>query len=299
MTHLIRQIGCLTLVTPDLDGSAADLSEIVGLKVTGRTDRAVLMSCNERSVELAYVSGERPGVLAIGLETMDDAAFDEARRRITAEGFPVIAETPLWSGIERAFRFKTPFGPIFELHTPAARKLPARHVGTGSRPRRLEHVNLRVSDPHGFRDMLTGTLGMMISDRTADDEIVWYRAWDGYHHTIAAGAASTIGGLHHYAFDAYAFEDLVGVADTLVLKGRTMLWGPGRHGAGDNIFTYYVDPNGCIVETSVGMARIDNDVLYHPRTWGAPSDPKMRNLWGPPSPADFGQYTIPFIETFN
>ncbi len=296
MTHLIRQIGCLTLVTPAPDASAADLSEIVGLKVTRRTDSAVLMSCNERSVELAYLSGKRPGVLAIGLETMDDQAFDEARRRIAGEGFPVIAETPLWPGIERAVRFKTPFGPIFELHTPAVRELPARHVGTGSRPRRLEHVNLRVSDVHGFRDMLTRMLGMMISDRTENDEIVWYRTWDGYHHTIAAGNGS---GLHHYAFDAYAFEDLVGVADTLALKGRTLLWGPGRHGAGDNIFTYYVDPNGCVVETSVGMARIDNDRLYQPRTWSAPTDPKMRNLWGPPSPAEFGQYTIPYIEALD
>ncbi len=296
MSHLIRQMGQLTLAVPDPDASAADLSSIVGLKVTNRTADAVFMSCNERRYELVYARGRRAGVLAIGLEAFNDAAFDEARRRVASEGFSVVAETPLWPGIARAFRFRTPFGPTFEIHTPVARELPARHVGPGSRPRRLEHVNIRVTDTHGFRDMLTGMLGMKISDRTANDEIVWYRAWDGYHHTIAAGSGS---GLHHYAFDAYAFEDLVGIADTLSLKGRTMLWGPGRHGAGDNIFTYYVDPNGCVVETSVGMARIDSDDLYEPRRWGPPSDPRLRNLWGPPSPPDFGQHGIPYVDALD
>lgn len=296
MGHLIRQMGQLTLAAPDPEASAADLSEIVGLKVTKRTADAVFMSSNERAFELVYARGRRAGVLSVGLETMNDEAFDEARKRVASEGFPIVAETPMWPGIARAFRFKTPFGPTFEIHTPVTRSLPARHVGTGSRPRRLEHVNLRVSDVHGFRDMATTMLGMKISDRTANDEIVWYRAWDGYHHTIAAGAGT---GFHHYAFDAYAFEDLVGIADTLSLKGRTMLWGPGRHGAGDNIFTYYVDPNGCVVETSVGMARIDNDDLYEPRRWGPPSDPKLRNLWGPPSPPDFGRYGVPYLDTLD
>ncbi|KAA3506449.1 hypothetical protein G6L63_00365 [Agrobacterium vitis] len=41
-----------------------------------------------------------------------------------------------------------------------------------------------------------------------------------------------------------------------------MAWGPGRHGAGENIFTYYADPHGCIVENSVQMAHIDNDAVY-------------------------------------
>jgi catechol 2,3-dioxygenase len=296
MSHLIRQMGQLTLATPDPAASAADLSEIVGLKITAQTADAVFMSCNERRFELVYVRGKTPGVLAIGLEAIDDNAFEEARRRIVSEGFRIVADTPLWPGVARACRFKTPFGPTFEIHTPVARELPARHVGTGSRPRRLEHVNIRVTDVHGFRDMLTSMLGMKISDRTANDEIVWYRAWDGYHHTIAAGSGN---GMHHYAFDAYAFEDLVGIADTLALKGRTMLWGPGRHGAGDNIFTYYVDPNGCVVETSVGMARIDSDDIYQPRTWGPPSDPRLRNLWGPPSPAEFGQHGIPYIDALD
>lgn len=296
MSHLIRQIGAVTLATPDPEGASQDLCEIVGLKVTGRRGAAWFLSANERSFEVVYARHPRPGVVAVGLEAMDGAAVDEAYRRVQAERLTVIDDRPLWPGVAKGFRFKTAFGPIFEVHTPVPRGLPPRHIGPGSRPRRFEHVNLRVTDTHGFRDLLTTLLGMRISDRTTNDELVWYRAWDGYHHAIAAGQGD---GLHHYAFDAHAVEDLVGIADTLALKGRTLLWGPGRHGAGDNIFTYYLDPNGCAVETSVGLVRIDNDDMYEPRTWSLGPESKVRNLWGSPSPAAFAGAGVPFIEMLD
>lgn len=293
MSHLIRQIGQITLATPDPHGSARDLADIVGLKTTVERDDAVLMSANERVVEVAYVRAPQAGAVAVGLEAMDDAALDEALRRVRAEGLAILDDQPLWGHAARGFRFRTPFGPVFEIHTAVPRSVAARHIGPGSRPTRFEHVNLRVTDTHGFRDFLTSLLGMCISDRTTEDELVWYRAWDGYHHTIAAGRGD---GLHHYAFDARALEDLVGIADTLSLKGRSLLWGPGRHGAGDNVFTYYLDPNGCVVETSVGLVRIDNDDLYVPRTWSLGPESLVRNLWGAPSPPAFARGGVPFVD---
>ena len=34
-----------------------------------------------------------------------------------------------------------------------------------------------------------------------------------------------------------------------------------------NIFTYYADPHGCLVENSIEMARIDSEATYEPRSW--------------------------------
>jgi hypothetical protein len=36
--------------------------------------------------------------------------------------------------------------------------------------------------------------------------------------------------------------------DTLSLAGYKLLWGPGRHGIGHNLFTYHRAPNGLITE---------------------------------------------------
>lgn len=80
-------------------------------------------------------------------------------------------------------------------------------------------------------------------------------------------------------------------------KDRALAWGPGRHGAGENIFTYFVDPSGCVVENSVQMAHIDNDDTYKARSWDMSQGINGRwiNLWGtPPTPA-FLIPGIPFV----
>lgn len=293
MDHLIRQMGYVVLSTPDPEGSARDLAEIVGLKVTEKRESSIYMSSNDRRCEVAWQKGDAAGVVVIGLEAMDAASVDEVARRAQADGLVMLDDRPAIDGVERAIRFVTPFGPVFEVHTPVQRNQAVRHIGTGARPKRLEHVNVRVTDTRGFRDFAEGTLGMKLSDRTANDELSWYRAWDGYHHTLAVGEGNR---LHHYAFDAYAMEDLIHIADSLVLKQRNLLWGPGRHGAGENIFTYYRDPNGCAVETSVGLARIENDLLYEARVWSIEPDSGLRNLWqSSPPPAAFSEAGIPYL----
>ncbi len=294
MDYLIRQMGYVVMTNPDPEESAEDLSEIVGLKVTEKNESGIYMSSNDRRCEIAYLRGEKTGAIAVGLEAMDAASVDEIARRAKADGLAIVDDKPLIAGVERAVRIATPFGPVIEIHTPVERNQPLRHIGTGSVPTRLEHVNLRVTDALGFQDFMTGTLAMKLSDRTANNELAWYRAFDGYHHTIAAGLGD--GRMHHYAFDAFSMEDLIHIADTLVIKNRSLLWGPGRHGAGDNIFTYYRDPNGCAVETSVGMARIDCDPLYEPRVWSLEPESGLRNLWQlAPPPAAFGEAGIPFL----
>lgn len=282
--HLIRQMGYLVLHTPDPENSARDLSEIVGVRVTQKRDGMVFTSSNSRLCEVAYKKSDQTGVSVIGLEAIDAAAVDEARKRAKSEGLDILNDTPSLPGVDKAFRFATPFGPVFEVHTPIARDQPPQYIGTTTRPRRLEHVNCRIQDSLGFHDLLTKLFGMKVSDRTNDNALIWYRAADGFHHTIAAGKGDE---MHHYAFDAYSVEDLVSLADALDLKGRELLWGPGRHGAGDNIFTYYRDPNGVVVETSFGMARIDNDDTYIVRDWSKERPGRMRNKWGPATPLEY------------
>ena len=223
---------------------------------------------------------------------MDEAAVDEVQRRAQSDGLTILSDTPLLPQVKRAVRFATPFGPIFEVHTPIAREAIASASLNGKRVRRLEHVNLRATDPRGFHDLVTRMLGMKLSDRTTQYERAWYRAADGFHHTFAAGPGN---GLHHYAFDAHGLYDLAGVADALVAKGRSLLWGIGRHGPGNNLFSYYLDPNGCVVEVSFGLERIDNDDLYEPGNWQFDSSSNVLDRWGSKPPEAYGKALTPFV----
>jgi catechol 2,3-dioxygenase len=287
-------MGYLIFATPDIETSARDLTDILGLRVSSRSENAILMSSNARQCEVAYCRADRSGIRAVGLEALDNAAVEEVLRRVNRENLDVLSDMPSVPGVERAVRFRTPFGPIIEVHTPSFRDASPQHLRAPIRAKRLDHVNLRADDTRGFHDLLTGVLGMRLSDRTEDFGRAWYRCADGVHHTVAAGTGS---GLHHYGFETHSVLDLVAVADTLAAKGRALLWGLGRHGPGNNIFSYYLDPADCVIEASFGMERIDNDLIHKPGVWDSDYENRVLDLWGSKLPTKYSAASLtPFVE---
>ena len=194
MSGLIRQMGYVVVAAPQIDVCAADIADVVGLQMRWRNDTTILMSSNAKQCEVAYVQAAARGIRSVGLEAIDAAAVDEVLRRAKSENLKILADTPSVPGIERAVRFRTPFGPILEVHTPSPRDPAPLHARPPIRAKRLDHVNLRVSDPRGFHDLVTNMLGMRLSDRTEDFSRAWYRGADGFHHSVGGrswrGAAS-------------------------------------------------------------------------------------------------------------
>jgi catechol 2,3-dioxygenase len=293
MSYLIRQMGHVVISSPDPESAAQDLCDVVGLRITDRDDGAVYLSSNNRHHEVSYVKGKGEAV-ALGLEAVSAEAVDEVYNRAKADGLTILDDKPMGKGYDRAVRIVSPGGAIFEVHTPIARNQPERYLGGGARPRRIEHINAFSDDTAAFGEFCEDIFGMKLSDKTSDDGLRWYRAQDGFHHTIAMGTGPNM--LHHYAFDLHCLEDLARIADNLTVKDRAMIWGPGRHGAGSNIFTYYADPMGCIVENSIEMAHINNDAVYEPRTWDISEGLEGRwlNQWGTPPTPGFLAGGIPF-----
>ncbi|GGL76353.1 VOC family protein [Wenxinia marina] len=286
MTNLIARMGYILLAVPDPRASATDLADVLGAGAGGEgADRASL-SVSDRAAEIVYLRGETPGVVAVGLEAPDEAAVAEVTSRVRAAGLDILSERPAVDGVTRAVRFATPFGPVLEVHTPVPR--------TG-RPvpglLRLDHVNLRASDPKGMQDLLADVLGMELSDRTAGYERAWYRAADGFHHTLAVGPGR---GIHHYSFQCESAAAIVALADRLGRQGRRLIWGPGRHGPGNNVFSYFADRDGTVCEVCCEMERIDRSAPRQAGVWDM-DDPATMNLWGAPMPADYGPMLTEFV----
>jgi hypothetical protein len=58
-----------------------------------------------------------------------------------------------------------------------------------------------------------------------------------------------------------------------------ILWGPGRHGAGNDLFLRFADPEGIHIELSTEMQQYyDQDVTIPPRLWHTRA--MALNLWG-------------------
>jgi catechol-2,3-dioxygenase len=128
-------------------------------------------------------------------------------------------------------------------------------------------------------EFMTAVLGFRISDYAyagGQQALVFLRC-DADHH--AAGVGHGTDGLFHVAFEVDSMAELARLADALGREGRCLAWGPGRHGAGDNVATYHTDPSGVPIEVFWDMHRIE-DEAWQPRKWSF-EDYHFINQWGP------------------
>jgi catechol 2,3-dioxygenase len=61
--------------------------------------------------------------------------------------------------------------------------------------------------------------------------------------------------------------------------GHTIEWGPGRHGPGNNVFGYFIDPFGIVIEYTAEVTQVD--LGYAPRgpaDWAWPTG--RLDQWG-------------------
>src|SRR5690349_8919296 len=56
------------------------------------------------------------------------------------------------------------------------------------------------------------------------------------------------------------------------------IWGPGRHLAGDNTFSYFLDPSGNTMEYTTELEQIDEDT-WHPHLYDF-TQPDVQDQWG-------------------
>ncbi|MEL6233055.1 MAG: VOC family protein [Pseudomonadota bacterium] len=298
MSYLIRQMGHVVLSAPDPEAAAQHLCDISGVRVTGRDGDTVYLSSNARHHEVTYVKGAGETV-AIGLEAINDAAVDEVMARAKSDGLTILDDTPMGPGYDRAVRLRSPGGATYEIHSPITRDRSKWYIGGGGpRPRRLEHVNYLTPNLEAEVNMVEQVFGMKATDRLSDYGGFWLRAEDGFHHTIALVGEPELR-MHHYAFDHHSLYDLQRIADNLAQRDSALIFGPGRHGNGENVFTYYLDPIGCVVENSTEMLHVGNDALHKTGVWDNSQGLAARwaNLWGTPVPEVFVTAGIPFATT--
>ena len=102
------------------------------------------------------------------------------------------------------------------------------------------------------------------------------------HHTLAL----TLGPANRYVHSAYQVSDLDALAaggEYLREQGYFRSWGIGRHIQGSQLFDYWRDPDGFLVEHFTDGDLFDNTV----ETGWAPFTASGLAQWGPPASRDF------------
>jgi len=296
MTHLVHAIGHMKINTAVADAVVREATEILGLRVTHRDDHQTWLSSNGRAAELVLVHAGENSAHTIGLEALTIDAVRAAEARIETVGCTVLSRQPSLPCMAAGVTFATPEGLRFEIHTPIRDEIYGRrYPTTGVGANRMDHINLISPDPAATRRQLEAIGGLRLSERLVNDSLSWMYGGNRQHHIL--GLVKGKVGLHHVSFEFLDVSQFVRLGDTLDRFDKQLLWGPGRHRPGDNLYSYFADPSGAMIECSSGMALVADDASFTPNVitnLERPGNVRAMNVWGTPAPLEWREFHFPF-----
>jgi catechol-2,3-dioxygenase len=143
------------------------------------------------------------------------------------------------------------------------------------RPYTLQHVALYTQRLEEMVDFYTEALGFDISDWLLR-ECAWLRCNNNHHSLMLMQGKQA---LDHVGYSIADGSELLRWADYLSRNQIAVLWGPGRHGAGNDLFLRFADSEGLHIELSAELQQYyDRDVTTPPRLWHTRE--MALNLWG-------------------
>jgi catechol-2,3-dioxygenase len=143
------------------------------------------------------------------------------------------------------------------------------------RPRRLAHVNLNSVDADATAAFYEKALGFRLTDRTG--MMAFFRCNSDHHAVVIADAS--VNGLNHVAFLMPDLESVMRGSGRMIDAGFPIAWGVGRHGPGDNVFAYFIDPVGFVIEYTAEVLQVGDDYKFKgPDQWIWP--PGRTDQWG-------------------
>jgi len=231
-------------------------------------------------VRLRADSQKRLDLISFGAATAGDV--DALAGRLAAGGVALVAEpakleTP---GGGYGFRFFDLDGRTVEVSSDVAPRAHRRIEERESIPVRLSHVVVNSADPLRTRRFYEQHLGFRLSDTLASrhfGDFMYFMRCNPVHHSFAIVRGPHVS-LHHTSFEMRGLDEYMRGTGRVLRAGAPKLWGPGRHLAGDNTFTYFLDPHGNTVEYSTELEVVDED-HWHPQVYDL-DDPMTADQWG-------------------
>jgi len=270
----IRYVG---YATPDFESEVDFYTHKWGLDPVASDDGMAYFKARgapeHHVVRLRKADRKRVDVIAFAADSQRDV--DALHARVVEAGAKGVTQpAPLTSpGGGYGFRFFSPDGLPFEVSsdvaTGSSRDL-ARWEGV---PVKISHIVLHSPDHQAAVRFFTDVLGFKVSDWLGD--FMCFLRCNGAHHRLAILPGPPC--LNHVAYDMLTVDDMMRGAHRLGQKGTELRWGPGRHTAGNNTFSYFVTPNGFAVEYTSELEEVDFDT--HQFQVHAPA-PQVMDQWG-------------------
>ncbi len=288
----VRRMGHATFETPDIDRQIDYFTEISGLVLAERQNGRAYLATRLGNLAVQLVQGETSRCSQISFQAAPGTDINEIRRGIEAEGVRCEVRNDTSPGIPQAVAFKDPKGTTLEVYADQTPVTDKRASVSGIAPFKLGHLAFVVEDPKPYSEFYAKVLGFRVSD--------WIEDWFCFmrcgpdHHTINFVRGKTVK-MHHVAFEVRDTSQLIAACDFLGTKKIPIIWGPGRHGPGHNVYIYHRNPDDQVIETFCELDKMLDEKLgcFDPRPWHGdhPQKPKTwsmpTDVWGPPPTREY------------
>ena len=286
--RLITHLRHVDLAVPDYDRQLDFFAGTWGLAAE-TTDEGIAFlaaegSPEQYSVRLRRAAEKRLDLIAFGAAgptEVDALAERLGRDGVTLVGEPGKLQTP---GGGYGFRFFDIDGRTIEVSCDVEVREHRRIEAGESIPVKLSHVVINSANPAATVAFYRRHLGFALSDTLMSPhlgEVMWFLRTNRYHHSLAL-ARGPHTSLHHASFELRGIDEYLRGTGRLLRSGVEKVWGPGRHLAGNNTFSYFLDPHGNTVEYTTELEQLDEDT-WHPHLYDL-SDPMVSDQWGTANP---------------
>jgi catechol 2,3-dioxygenase-like lactoylglutathione lyase family enzyme len=287
----VKRISHPTLETPDLQRQVDYFTDIAGLVLAERENGRAYLATKVGDLAVQLETGDEARCARIAFQAAPDVDIDDLRRGIEAEGLRCHTRNDPAPGIAKMLAFEDPKGTVCEVfvgQTAIGGNRPVAGIG----PIKLGHLAFVVDEPKRYADFYCRVLGFRVSD-WIEDWFVFLRCGPD-HHTInfVHGKRRQ---MHHIAFELKDWAHIQSACDFLGGRKIPIIWGPGRHGPGHNVYTYHRNPDDQISEMFTELDKMLDESLgyFDPRPWhrDRPQVPKVwtmpTDIWGLPPSADY------------
>jgi len=259
----------LHLTSPDPEKLAAFYAKAMEMTVEGNADGAVIVRGPARRI--AFSKGPAKKLVHAGFAVRDAEGLDGLRARAAEKGLaPKDFATPFFK--RGAFAVTDPDGNVVVFGLAAEEGKP-RHGLRGP----IQHLTLATGNVQAIEDFYSGKLGFAVSDRILDPQgklMTCFMRGNHEHHNLACFHQDRQG-IDHHSYEAGEWDTIRDWSDHLASHDIQLMWGPGRHGPGNNLFIFIEDPDKNWIEISAELEVVHDRPV---KIW--PHGERSLNLWG-------------------
>ncbi len=221
---------------------------------------------------LLFSAGEAKKLASAGFAVRDREALQGLRTRAEEKGLkPTDAAALLFA--PGSFQVRDPDGNAIVFGLAKEEE----QVQTRGIRGPLQHLTLASRDLAAIENFYAAGLGFGVSDRVVNEAgnvMTVFMRGNHEHHNLACFFQDRQG-VDHHSYEAAEWDTIRDWADHLAKKNIPLMWGPGRHGPGNNLFLFIVDPDDNWIEISAELEVVHDRPV---KTW--PHAERTLNLWG-------------------